>query len=56
MLLFICDFCKVQTHEILKVPCLTYSHEDGLFTFAIILNSEAAAMNICMNCLGVENR
>jgi hypothetical protein len=56
MLFFICDFCKNRAQQIIKVPCLTYSYEDGGFTFAKIIDSEAAVMNICAKCFGVENK
>jgi hypothetical protein len=53
-MLFICDFCKNQAQQILKVPCVVNDPEEGLLTLARILNSEAATMNICGFCLGLD--
>lgn len=55
MLFFICDFCQNRATQIVKVPCLTFSPEEG-FIFARILNSEATAMNICTDCLAVDTK
>lgn len=53
-MLFICDFCKEKSLQILKVPCVVYSPEEGL-TLARIIDEDAATMNICKSCLGIEN-
>lgn len=54
-MLFICDFCQNQTQLLIKVPCLTFIPEERSFSFARIIDSEANTMNICSECLRVEN-
>lgn len=55
-MVFICDFCKVETMTILKVPCVVYDPEEDSLTMAKILNGDQSCMSICVTCLGLQNR